>query len=35
MTVAALLGLARDGKIDISYAQAAAQKYNIDDPTKA
>ena len=35
MVVAALTGLAREGKIDITYAQAAAAKYHVDDPTKA
>ncbi|AWB81495.1 pyruvate dehydrogenase (acetyl-transferring), homodimeric type [Corynebacterium yudongzhengii] len=35
MVVAALIGLAREGKIDISVAQKAAEKYHVDDPTKA
>lgn len=35
LVVAALIGLAREGKIDYSVAQNAAEKYNIDDPTKA
>ncbi|AKK11550.1 pyruvate dehydrogenase (acetyl-transferring), homodimeric type [Corynebacterium uterequi] len=35
MVVAALLGLAREGSIDLSVAKNAAEKYHIDDPTKA
>ena len=35
ITVAALLGLAREGKIDISVAGDAAENLNIDDPAKA
>ncbi|AIT61537.1 pyruvate dehydrogenase (acetyl-transferring), homodimeric type [Corynebacterium doosanense] len=35
MAVAALIGLANEGKIDISVAQEAADKYNVADPTKA
>ncbi len=27
------MGLAREGKIDISVAQQAAEKYQLDDPT--
>ncbi|MDO5670856.1 MAG: pyruvate dehydrogenase (acetyl-transferring), homodimeric type, partial [Corynebacterium sp.] len=33
VVVAVLMGLAREGKIDISVAQEAAEKYQLDDPT--
>ena len=33
VVVAVLMGLAREGKIDISVAQEAAEKYRLDDPT--
>ncbi|HKM24281.1 MAG TPA: pyruvate dehydrogenase (acetyl-transferring), homodimeric type [Corynebacterium sp.] len=33
IVVAVLMGLAREGKIDISVAQQAAEKYQLDDPT--
>ncbi len=35
VVVAVLTGLAREGKIDIDVADRAAQKYHLDDPTKA
>ncbi|MDO4909710.1 MAG: pyruvate dehydrogenase (acetyl-transferring), homodimeric type [Corynebacterium sp.] len=35
VTVAALSALAHQGKIDISVAQDAAEKFNLSDPTKA
>ncbi|WKD59673.1 pyruvate dehydrogenase (acetyl-transferring), homodimeric type [Corynebacterium caspium] len=35
VVVATLMGLAREGSIDISVAQEAAKRYNLDDPTKA
>ena len=33
VVVAVLMGLAREGKIDISVAAQAAEKYQLDDPT--
>ncbi|RSZ61388.1 pyruvate dehydrogenase (acetyl-transferring), homodimeric type [Corynebacterium hylobatis] len=35
VVVAVLMGLAREGKIDISVAAEAASKFHLDDPTKA
>lgn len=35
VVVAVLAGLAREGKIDISVADAAAREFNLKDPTKA
>ncbi len=35
IVVATLEGLARDGKLDRSVVQEAAQRFNLDDPTKA
>ncbi|AGF73006.1 pyruvate dehydrogenase (acetyl-transferring), homodimeric type [Corynebacterium halotolerans] len=35
IVVAVLMGLAREDKIDLSVAAQAAEKYNLDDPTKA
>ncbi|GAB3946602.1 pyruvate dehydrogenase (acetyl-transferring), homodimeric type [Corynebacterium tapiri] len=35
LVVASLLGLAREGKIDMSVASEAAKELHIDDPTKA
>lgn len=35
VVVAVLMGLAREGKMDMSVAAEAAKKYHLDDPTKA